>query len=509
MRCERLKFLSWILLVFSFLIPANVFAELVLRVCDDVQPPASLDPFRVFSEKTHTLIQQSVEGLLRFNEDGKIESSLAERWEMLNSTTTRFYLRKGVFFHNNEPFNADAVKFSLEKYINPETKYLGFPYVSTIARVDIVDEHTVDIVTHIPDGLLLNRLAAWCHVVPKKYYTDSGSVGFSKHPIGTGPFKFESWSEQGITFSKNKSYWLKGFPLVDKLAFSFIPPEKQIDTLLGGGLDILTELPGTFTLKVAESPLTKIVKKYTYNTVATSLNTGSGPLRDVRIRKALNYAINKDEMIYYDLRGNGRPLATVTMDGEEGHNKELQPYPFDLKKAKALVEEAMVGKEGIDLKVIAKEQGRRTIGIIKKHLEPLKIYLNVHYTDDANIIKDVSSGKWDIVVGNCSDPMINSFFIQSIVYYSKSPFSLVHDPVYDGMLESMMITLDPVKRKKAGEDLDSYIYNNALGIFTYQRLRTYGVSERVEFPPYVSGMPYFFKTKFVTPPKHNQGAVDK
>src|SRR5688572_19700830 len=92
-------------LITIFVSAGPVFAKPIV-ICDDVQQPPSLNPYQVFSEKVHTLVQQIMEGLVRFDTEGQIEPALAERWERINDTTMRFYLRKGVSFHNGEPFNA-------------------------------------------------------------------------------------------------------------------------------------------------------------------------------------------------------------------------------------------------------------------------------------------------------------------------------------------------------------------------------------------------------------------
>src|ERR1051326_7323724 len=171
----------FIFLFFLLWYNSKIFAgNSILRVCDDIKDPPNLDPFQVFSEKTHTIIQQALEGLVRLNTDGKLEPALAESWERIDEKTIRFHLRKNVLFHNGEMFDAKAVKFSLEHYVDPETKYPGFGFVSTIARVSILDDHTIDIITHIPDGLILNRLAAFCQIVPPLYYQKVGPEIFGK-----------------------------------------------------------------------------------------------------------------------------------------------------------------------------------------------------------------------------------------------------------------------------------------------------------------------------------------
>lgn len=470
-------------------------ADSTLRVCDDVDQPATLDPFRVFSEKTHTIIQQVIEPLVRFDPEGKLEPCLAESWERTSPTAVRFHLRKGVFFHDGTPFDAKAVKFSLEKFVAPETKYPGFGFVGTIARVDIIDEFTVDVVTHVPDGLLLNRLAAFCHVVSPKAYRELGAEAFGEAPVGTGPFKFQAWAKgKEINLEKNDGYWMAGFPKVSKISFIFLPIETQLKELYAGKTDIVTEMPGTRTLITMESGTATVVKKETYFTIVGVMNINLGPLKDKRVRQAINLAINREDFIRYDVLANGTLIATSTMPGEEGHDPTLKPYPYDLPRAKELMKAAGYEK-GIVINAIVKDAAMRTMGIVKRQLQDINVTLNITETTDANIVQDIASREWGILFGTCPDPMVHSFFIQSIILYSKSPYSITKNPVLDEKLEAMVATLDGKERARKAREIDRYVYNEYLDIPTYQRLRTYGVRKGVVFKPPVTGMPHYYSAE--------------
>jgi peptide/nickel transport system substrate-binding protein len=493
---KRNIFIS-LLMSFSVLLSTNLPAttESTLRICDDVDEPASLDPFQVFAEKVITVIQQVNEGLIRFDPEGKMEPALAESWKRIDEKTIRFDLRKGVAFHNGEIFDARSVKFSLERYVNPETKFPGAGFLGTIAGVNVVDNYTVDVITSIPDGLILNRLAAFGQIVPPVYYQKVGPENFGKSPIGTGPFVFSSWTpKENITLLANKSYWKQGYPKVKELIFMFIPALEQMGNLIDKKVDIVTELPGTMTLRLMETGKAKIVKKQTLYIMIGVFNINRGPLKDIRVRQALNLAINREDFISYEVRANGQLIATTTMAGEEGHDPTLKPYPFDPEKAKKLLRDAGY-ENGFTLEAIVKEQGVRAMGVVKSYLERIGVNLKITTTTDANIVQDIASKPWDILFGGCPDPMVHSFFIQSIILYSKSPYAICQNPAFDQRLEEMMTTLDDVGRAKKARNLDRYMYDNNLGIFTYQRIKTYGVAKNVVFIPPLTGMPHFYNTE--------------
>lgn len=461
----------------------------VLRVCDDVIAPITLDPLREFSEKNHTIVQQIFDGLVRFDPAGRIEPALAVSWTRVDSLTTEFKLRSGVRFHDGEPFDAEAVRFSLERFSDPKGGFPGAGFLNSVERVEVVDRLTVRVHTRYQDGILLNRLAGLVTIVPPKAYAERGA-DFARRPVGTGPFRFVRWDDGArIVLDANREYW-GGAPKFDGLTFEFLPASRQVEGLLKGDVDVVTELPGTDTLRVMRSSRARVEKKETFYTIGGSVNVSSGPMSDVRVRQAVNYAIDKEALVRYDLLGNGRPLGSLTMGGEMGHDPEMQPYPYDPAKARELLRQAGY-PSGVHLSAVVKAQGARAMQIIATELEKVGIHVDVHPTTDATVIQDIASRPWDFTFGGCPDPLAHTFFIQFLFLSSLSPYSVTRSPEFDRRLDQMISTLDPDAQQRAGVELDRYVHDQALSVFTYQRLKTYGVSRRIHFVPSVTGMPYF------------------
>src|SRR3989344_5745585 len=162
-----------------------------LVVCDDVMPPLTLDPHKEFAEKNHILLQQIYEGLVRFDAEGRIEPALAVSWTRIDALRMRFKLREGVRFHNGDPFTANSVRFTVERYLDPKTGFPALGFISSLDRAEVVDELTVDLITHYPDGLLLNRLAGFILIVPEEHVRKAGDTALNDAPVGTGPFVFD------------------------------------------------------------------------------------------------------------------------------------------------------------------------------------------------------------------------------------------------------------------------------------------------------------------------------
>lgn len=431
------------------------------------------------------------EGLVRFTPDGRIEPSLALSWKWVDETTMQFKLRKGVRFHDGEPFDAESVKFSINRYLDPKIHFPAFGFISSLKAVEIIDPYTVNIITCFPDGLLLNRLAAFVVMVPASY-ADREETDLENRPVGTGAFRFKSWDRtRELRLEANPDYWDRNHPKVDGLVFKFLPMEEQVDALLRGDIDILTSLPGTRTLAIQKNPDTTVIKKRTFYTVAGSFNIGRKPLSNKRIRQALNLAVDKDDLIHYDILGNGRPIAGLSMADEFGHSTQVDPYPYNPKKAKQILKEEGY-PDGFRLKVFLKANAERTGQIVAAYLARVGVVLDLTIVTDAEIFKYLEDGnRWDMLIADCPDPMYHSYFISAAFLYSKSPFSISPNPEFDKRLETIIRTLDLEKQKLLSEDLDRYIHDEALALFTYQRTRTYGLRRGLEFVPYTSGMHYF------------------
>ncbi|OGS12813.1 MAG: hypothetical protein A2234_05910 [Elusimicrobia bacterium RIFOXYA2_FULL_58_8] len=468
----------------------------VLNLCDDISDPLTLDPQKQFSEKNHTICQQIFEGLIRFDPEGKIEPALAVSWRRMDPLRVRFNLRKGVRFHNGELFTAEAVKFTIERYLDPATGFPARAFIDTMAGAEVVDSDTVDIITREPDGVLLNRLAGFVLMVPPGYIKEKGADYFAANPVGTGAFVFKEWEKgEKIVLTSNPGYWMTGYPRLEGLVFHFIAQDKQLAALVQGKVELITTVPGTQTLKVKTNHELTVLKKPSFYTMPFSLNVTTGPLSNLDVRKALNYAFNKERLIRYDLLGNGKPIATFSMEGELGHNASLAPYAFDIHRAKELLARAGY-PAGFSLKVLVKSNADRTAKIAASEFRNIGVRLEIVSVSDADSIREFARGGYAMAIGDVPDPMCHSYFIQAMLLSSKSPYCLGADPQIDILLKEIVAATDEKAAKETADKADKYVYDNALGVFTYQKTAIYGLRRELSFTPYLSRMPYFYMDHF-------------
>lgn len=477
--------------------------EKTLVVCDDVTDPMTLDPQKEFSEKNHTIIQQIFEGLVRFDASGAVRPALATSWTRLDDKTVRFHLRRGVVFQNGEPFDAESVRFSVRRYLDPATGFPALGFIDSLDRVEAVDAHTVDVVTKFPDGLLLNRLAGFLVMVPPKYYGTQPEAVLREQPVGSGPFRFSAWKRgESLVLEAYRGYWNPALPRLDRLVFRFVPAESQVAELLAGRIDLLTSLPGTRTLEVQKNPKTTVLKRPTYYTVAANFNTGRKPLSDPLVREALNLAVDRTALVRYDVFGNGSPVGTLSLPGEFGRDETVPLYPHDPPRARRLLREAGY-PDGFTLKALLKLNAERTGRILAKQLSEAGVRLEFTVFKDSEMFEYFrDKSRWDLALYDCPDPMHHAFFIRSIFLAGASPFSLAADAGVDERMGRLVTALEPEAQASVSRELDRYIRERHLALPTYQRNRTYGLRRGVDFEPYVSGMPYFYETSVAatTPP---------
>ncbi len=182
---------------------------------------ASFDPLFCAEEPCIEVLHNIFEPLVSTSKTQQIEPQLATSWQRLNRVTFRFALRRGVLFHNGERFDAQSVRFSLMRASEAYGATAWFP---RIARVNIIDPYTVDVVLQEPDSLFLYRLANIGLLLPPRYFRQIGRAKFGTQPVGTGAFRFVRWdgTRHELHLQANERYWRQGYPKVERLIYAYM-----------------------------------------------------------------------------------------------------------------------------------------------------------------------------------------------------------------------------------------------------------------------------------------------
>lgn len=289
------------------------------------------------------------ESLVKLTADYQVEPLLATRWEYRGNNTWRFYLRKGVKFHNGQEFTAEAVKYTLEQAIRPSGKSI---LKIKEGSVEIVDDYTVDIVTTEPNMRVPEILA---HPL---YGIRVPGVDHTKNPTGTGPFRFVSYEkDKELVVERNPNYWGTP-PKVSKIVFKYIPDHNsRLLALQAGEVDVIKEIPremiGQIKAMKGINLLTAPMGPYVALSLMVSGKYPHDILQDKRVRQAVGWAIDRKAIVEKVWGGNAESNQTVIPPGILRDYKDLvKGFTYEPEKAKKLLEQAgwRPGSDGIRVK---------------------------------------------------------------------------------------------------------------------------------------------------------------
>lgn len=304
-------------------------------------PARTMNPHGSDADANLSVMANLFDGLLqRKAPKGELIPALAERYEHPDLLTWKFYLRKGVTFHNGNPFTAEDVKFSFERLSNPEVS----EFINTgksIASIEIIDDHTVVIKTKEPVPWFAENLSQ-IFILDKESteVRDPGEVGLK--PIGTGAYKFVEWVKGSyLKLEANENYWEGSPPIKSVELKPIVESSTRFAALASGEVDLVSGVPVELYEKVVENQSLEIIKRPARRVIFLALGNKPGsPTADIRVRKAMYLAINEDEIIEKIMRGHAAPAAQILDPATVGHNPSLTRLQYDPEKAKELLKEA-------------------------------------------------------------------------------------------------------------------------------------------------------------------------
>ena len=301
-------------------------------------PPSQGNPFKEGpgTPGIHTYAA-IFDALTRVDDKGIVRARLATYWKNTNATTWRFTLREDVKFSNGEAFNAEAVKATIDFITSADGRKLviGSTELPELASASVVSEFVVDIKTSVADAILPAQLAALYIVAPKAWKT-AGQDVFAKAPIGTGPYKVDSISTTRIELTAFTGSWRE--PKADKLVIiPLADAASRLQALQSGQVNMVAGINPDQIAAAKKSKATVIsvpapqVMSLAFNVV------GGGPVKDVRVRQALNYAVDKEAIANGLLAGKGKAATQGVTPVVYGYNKAVTGYQYDPAKAKELL----------------------------------------------------------------------------------------------------------------------------------------------------------------------------
>ncbi|MFO7709584.1 MAG: ABC transporter substrate-binding protein [Desulfobacterales bacterium] len=311
---------------------------LVLCVGDE---PPGLDPTASASAAIDRVVYSNIfEGLVKVDRDGKLVPGLAAKWEVsADAKVYTFHLRKGVAFHNGEPFNAQVAKWNLERGAAEGTKNAHPEFFRVIEKIETPDDATLKLTIKEVDALFLFRMAEGDSVMlPMKGYENTAAA-----PIGTGPFKFVEWKRgDSVSMERNPTYWNPQLPYLDKVTFRFIKdPSAQVAALRAGDVDLIGWLLAPELAKeIAKDKRFKVLAGASTSEVVMSTNNKAKPFDNKLVRQAMAHAVDRKAVIELVMSGYGTVIGSHWPPVTPYYKDMTGRFPYDPKKAKELLAKA-------------------------------------------------------------------------------------------------------------------------------------------------------------------------
>ena len=448
--------------------------------------PENLDPTMNLASIRAAVGQSLFDSLVGRDRDNKIVPELAESWRLVDDTTWQFRLRRGVVFHDGEPFNAEAVRFTIERVLDPPQKSPNRANIAEIARVEIVDDATVNLVTARPYAALLNRLIDF-PILPPKYAAEKGNQALALRPVGTGPFRFVSLvKDEQLVVEAFDRHW-RGAPAIPRIVFKPIPePFTRAAALRNGEVDLITTVPPTLARELERAPGVKVQWVPSTWLIYLGLNALKKPLSDVRVRQALNYASDVDTIVRTVLDGNGRRLEGPFTPAMFGHDGSVKGYRHDPARARRLLADAG-HPDGLEITLDApagRYQGDKKIAeALGGQWQKAGFKPKVRTAEWGAYFKRYLGREFpDAYLLGLGGPMQDGDELYNLVSSKGRGLYYKNDRI-DALFDLGRSTLDPAARRRVYADLQRAMIEDATWVFLLQQVDIYAMRDRLTWTP--------------------------
>ncbi len=469
------------------------------------QVPENVDPF-FNNVRIGVIIAHQVWDTLIYRDPktNEYKPQLATAWKWVDDKTLELELRQGVKFHNGEEFDADDVVYTLNFVTRPDSKVITANNVSWIAKAEKLDKYKVRINTKTTFPAAIEYLAGPVVIHPNEYYEKVGPKGMNEKPVGSGPYKIvEHALGKYVRMEKNDNYFKdspKPAAKVGKVEIRFIPDRQtQVAEMLSGGVDLIMNVALEQSKQLGAVPHLKVVSGETMRIAFLNLNTlentPSPMLKDIRVRQAINHAIDRETMVKQLVGQGARVLHTNCFPSQFGCTDEgAVRFNYDVAKAKKLLADAGF-PNGFDIEFHAyreREQAEAMIG----YLRAVGIRANLRFMQYAAMREQVRAHKAGMIHQTWGSFSVNDVSASTPVYFAGLPDDITRDPEVIDLLKKGDNSVDPEVRKGAYKKALQLIVERAYGMPLYSLTTYYAAAKELEFTPYPDEIPRFWEMSF-------------
>jgi peptide/nickel transport system substrate-binding protein len=455
----------------------------------------TLDPAAYSDRATETVIRNIFDGLVTRTTDNQVVLELADGYRWLDDTTIEFDLKQGVKFHNGEDLAAEDVVFTFERILNQPIGALRRGFVQEVEGVEEIDDYTVRF--HLKSSWpVFLQMLVHNQIVPKDYLTQVGDAEFARQPVGCGPFRFvEGDLDERIVLERFSDYYGGADelppvapPYLDKVIFRLIPQAStRVAALLAGEVHIIQNVPPQMVPQLIDD--SDVIIKTTVGTRPKfmDLNVTSAPFHDVRVRQALNYAVDADRILADVAGGYGVILPGPLSPANLYSDPDLVPYGYDREKAIALLDEAGYRPEDVSLVIDAYGSYVEIAEAVAGQLRALGVDVSVR-TWDYDVVKPrLLNCERQAFLRDWGDSAFDPVgYIEAKWQTSaadtpagRGNFACYSNPTVDGLIEAGASESDTEKRREIYSQAQRLIYQDAPAVFLYVPQEIEAASARV------------------------------
>lgn len=441
---------------------------------------STLDPYDASDTLSQNVAKSFYEGLFGFDKDMKLQNVLAESYEVSDDGLVyTVKLRKGVKFSDGEPFNAAAVKANFERVINPDKHLTRYTLYKNIDRIEAVDEYTVKFHLKEAFSAFINQLAHPSGVMmcPKILHLPKKDIAFN--PCGTGPYTLEKYNPaEYLIVKKNPNYWQAGLPKLDRINFRpVLEDATRVAMLRTGEAQYCDVVPPEQVerLKEAKNIVVEVAPSIVQRQIY--LNNTKKPFSDVRVRKALNYGLNKEALVKVLFKGYAAPATGVAPQGID-YATQFGAWPYDVNKAKELLKEAGY-PNGFTATLWAASNSsanQKLLQFLQQQYSRIGVKLQVRALEAGqrvSLVQSVGPEKsqlemftwgWSASTGEL-DWVLRPLLATSSFPPANSNYAYYSNPKVDNALVAALMTTDRTTKQKIYDEAQKMIWDDAPWVF--------------------------------------------
>ena len=466
-----------------------------------VAEPVNLDPPQVTDLNSNRVGRRIVETLVTFPEEStQVVPGLAESWTISkDGLQYTFKLRRGITFHDGTPLNAEAVKFSIERQINPTHpayKLGKYPFANfffgNVKAVEVLSEERVAFLLNEPRASFLAILTAGAASIVSPTAVMKWGPDYPTHPVGTGPFRFASWDRgQRVVLEKNPTYWKYPVKVERVIYRPIVEDQARLTELLTGTLDVIVGVPADFVGQLEQNPKITLLKQVGAHVWYLGMNNQKKPFDDKRVRQALNYAVNKEAIVKDVLKGTGASSRGPVLPGTWGADPALKAYPYDPERAKKLLAEAGY-PSGFSTTLWVPESGSGMQApvamstVMQSNLKAVGVNVTLQTMEWGAYLAKLRTKEQELFalswMAGTEDPdMVMYPLLHSSQWTPVGPNrALYKNPRFDALLQQARLTTDQAKRTQLYREAQRILVDDAPWVFVDHEIQIAALSKRVQ-----------------------------